>query len=284
MQDNEQNQDWAITHGWRRYKLPRAVRCKFCNSRNVIKYGHYKDRQRWWCKACQRKFAGSSTIPRMRTPAQEVLAVLKEYYNKGMPLRSIRDEVNRKYNSNVSEATVHRWIDKYCRLCVRDLEINQPSVGDEWIVNEMVVRITGEEQYILDIMDIKTRFLLATVTCVKPETKDIYRLLQTAVEKAQKAPGQLLVLARYGNLDEIGTIEEVRVMGINVNIVEKDKCPALVKRYFPFSKRGKILSRIRKPENIQKIINGWTYHYNFRKEHKELSGKSPAEKAIHPRI
>ncbi len=30
--------------------------CKFCGSKKIVRYGHYRRIQRWWCKDCQCKF------------------------------------------------------------------------------------------------------------------------------------------------------------------------------------------------------------------------------------
>ena len=43
--------------------------------------------------------------------------------------------------------------------------------------------------------------------------------------------------------------------------------------------RNKVLSRLKKKENINKIIDGWLVHYNYRKVNEWLDGKTPAEKA-----
>ncbi len=46
----------------------KAIRCKYCGSLDVVKFGTYKGVQRWWCKDCKRKFAGIDTIPKMQLP------------------------------------------------------------------------------------------------------------------------------------------------------------------------------------------------------------------------
>ncbi len=52
------------------------MNCKYCHSENVIKYGKYKDVQRYFCKDCKRKFAGIDTIPKMQYPTSQVSDVL----------------------------------------------------------------------------------------------------------------------------------------------------------------------------------------------------------------
>ena len=33
-----------------------ALTCKFCGSRHIVKFGKFRGIQRFWCKACKRKF------------------------------------------------------------------------------------------------------------------------------------------------------------------------------------------------------------------------------------
>ena len=44
------------------------IKCKFCGSRRVVKYGHFRGVQRWWCKDCKRKFVDNEALPKMKTP------------------------------------------------------------------------------------------------------------------------------------------------------------------------------------------------------------------------
>lgn len=64
------------------------VTCKYCSSRNVIKYGHFRGIQRFFCKDCKRKFADNDALPKMKTPISEVAAALNMYYG-GMPIDAI---------------------------------------------------------------------------------------------------------------------------------------------------------------------------------------------------
>ena len=45
------------------------VVCKYCASKDVVKYGSYESKQRYWCKVCKRKFIPNDSLFRMKTPA-----------------------------------------------------------------------------------------------------------------------------------------------------------------------------------------------------------------------
>ena len=55
--------------------------CKYCGGNAIVKFGTYKDVQRYWCKVCQRKFKGDDTTytgrPRKRvriTPPRPIIS------------------------------------------------------------------------------------------------------------------------------------------------------------------------------------------------------------------
>lgn len=50
--------------------------CKFCGSKRIVRYGRYRNVQRWWCKDCQRKFVHNEALPKMKTPIIQVASAL----------------------------------------------------------------------------------------------------------------------------------------------------------------------------------------------------------------
>ena len=64
--------------------------CKYCQSENVIKYGLYKDVQRYFCNDCKRKFVATDTIPKMQYPTHQISDALNMYY-EGMSLNKIKE-------------------------------------------------------------------------------------------------------------------------------------------------------------------------------------------------
>ena len=64
------------------------IKCKLCNSDHVIKYGKYKDVQRYYCKNCHSKFKAADTLYHMKTPANQVTSALNMYY-EGMSIKAV---------------------------------------------------------------------------------------------------------------------------------------------------------------------------------------------------
>lgn len=65
------------------------IKCKYCKSENVNKYGKYKDNQYYICKDCGHKFSDNTNIPCMQTPTDQIADALNMYY-EGLSLSEIR--------------------------------------------------------------------------------------------------------------------------------------------------------------------------------------------------
>jgi putative transposase len=135
------------------------IECKLCHSRNVIKYGHYKGVQRWYCKDCNSKFADNGAQSGQRTPTNQVTSALGMYY-EGMSLNAIRRVLNQEHNNYPSDSTVFEWVDKHTKTATTKAKEFHPKVGNTWIADETVLKIDGKNTWFWDIIDSDTRFLL----------------------------------------------------------------------------------------------------------------------------
>jgi transposase-like protein len=262
---------------WSRRELyvhPEIFTCKFCSSKNIIKYGHFKSRQLWWCKDCKRKFSGRIAISE--------LPVMNMYYNRGYSFHDISDRIYKKYNFFVSEATIFRWINKYSRMGYEEVKDYHPTVGETWVANQAWIRVLGQNYCLVDIIDSETLFLLVTRLVATPDKEHIKSVIQLSANKAGKIPSNLIFLLSYDYFKETELSQDIYFRDIKMTILDKKSPEAnnIYKIYYhSFNKRNKLISRLKYKKNIDNIINGWIFHYNFRRIHESLSGKSPAEMA-----
>lgn len=89
--------------------------CKYCQSNHVIKYGHYKNKQYYFCRDCNRKFVSLYNIPQMKYPAFRIAEVLQMYY-EGTSLSHIRQYFIQQYNEHISPETAWNWINKFSQV------------------------------------------------------------------------------------------------------------------------------------------------------------------------
>ena len=253
------------------------VRCKFCNSKNIIKYGRFKNMRRWWCKDCQRKFADNNAFPGMRTPTNQIASAMHMYYD-GLSLEAIRKRLEQDYGSYPSHSTIHEWITRFTSMAVGEASNYLPKVGDTWIVYGTPHKIFGEKCWLIDILDSETQFLLASKLFDESNFVDIECVLESAKDRAQKTPDKLLVDGYAGNGEGIEGTYLLDGKHITKKPFNK-RSKTLENWRISLNERYEILRSLKDKKTAQLILAGWSIHYNFFRPHSALAARTPAKKS-----
>jgi len=162
--------------------------CKHCGSRNVIRYGTYNGNQRFWCKDCKRKFADNDALPDMQTPIEQIGSAVSMFY-EGQSLNSITRLQTQIYGSYPSDSTIYRWVSRFTKRAIKDLKEYKPDVGSVWVADETVLKLDKNTKiWFWDIIDAKTRFLIATHISRTRTIKDAQMLMKKAYDRTGKIP------------------------------------------------------------------------------------------------
>src|SRR5208337_2069838 len=152
------------------------ITCPECKSENIKKWGirktQYGTVQRYACHDCNHTFVVDKGFRRMKHSPESITLTLDLYF-KGLSDRKIVDHLKQFHNITVVHTTVIRWIKKYLALLGKYAEKNKVDVGNIWHSDETTVFIKKENekryyQWIWNVMDAKTRYLLA---CQVSETR-----------------------------------------------------------------------------------------------------------------
>jgi transposase-like protein len=259
-------------------------KCKFCNSAHVVRFGHRKGVQRWWCKTCKRKFVDNKAMPGMKTPTEQIGSAVNTYY-EGLSLNAVRRNLQQTYNNYPSDSTVYEWITRYTKEALKEADKIHPQVGGQWVVDETVVHRNwgGKKRrlWLIDIIDTDTRFLLATKLSRNRAKEDIKTLMEKAKEKAGKSPKEVWSDGWGGYRDGI----ELAFGADTKHVVttpfgDADSSSTLTERWHGTLKdRTKVMRGLKTKETAQLILDGWLIHYNYFRPHEGLDGKTPAEKS-----
>ena len=105
-----------ITHPilTKRLPLPIGIRCKFCGSEDLVRYGKYRDTQLYLCRECGRKGTDNNALPGMKVSSNVVDTALSLHY-EGLSYRDIKHQLKQKYGVELSISTVYGWVVKYSR-------------------------------------------------------------------------------------------------------------------------------------------------------------------------
>jgi len=262
----------------------------------VRKFGRYKDTQLYFCNECRRKFAPNDALFHMHTPANQVSSALHLYYT-GTSIKRIQEHLKQEYGNEPSTATVFEWVQKYTDEAIRATEGYHPKVGDVWIADETYVRVdrrksndssvvnpyskSRKAKWVVfwDVIDARTRFLLATHITTTRGTKDARTLVEKAAKRAGKAPRVVVTDRLAAYLDGIELAFGADTEHIQSGPFEIQNSTSLIERFHGLLKsRTKVMRALRNRDSLERFADGWLIDYNYLRDHGTL-GKPPAEKA-----
>ena len=120
-----------------------SVHCPYCQSDNVVKNGKRGGKQLFRCKDCKKQFRDTGATNGHKVPAEQVGAAIEMYY-RGMSYKQIGEAMERMFDRpEPSKATIYEWVKEYTDKASDELKGQAPEVGDEWVADEMAVRVGG---------------------------------------------------------------------------------------------------------------------------------------------
>lgn len=260
-----------------------TIACKHCGSEAIVKFGTYKGVQRYFCKSCTRKFKADADAFHGKVPSEYVSSAVNMYYT-GMSINEIRSHLKQEHGYYPSKSVVFGWVQKYTDLANKQFQDYHPQVGDVWVADETVLHLDGEHAlWFYDIIDTKTRFLLASRPALARTSNDAQRLMEDAKKRAGKIPKQVITDKNNSYLDGIDNAfggEAEHVQGNPFESKASGESTSQIERFHGTLKdRTKVIRSFRDFETLKQFTDGWLVYYNYFKPHESLNGKTPAEEA-----
>ena len=91
------------------------LKCPYCESKYVIRYGNYKNKQIYFCKNCGKKHTDYKFKNKTYEPNVIIDAI--SFYNLGNTIEETVKNINKKFKIRVSKSSVHSWITQYSKIC-----------------------------------------------------------------------------------------------------------------------------------------------------------------------
>jgi len=255
--------------------------CKHCHSTDFVKYGKRNNKQVYKCKSCKRKFVHSSSFENMKYDPH-LIALTLDLYFRGMSLRKISSHLKQFHNLDVTHMTIYNWIEKYITIMNEYVNSIKPCVGDVWHTDEMMVNISGEWEYLWNVIDENTRFQLASVVSKERRVQDARMVFQKAKGNAGNRKPKYLVtdgLHSYRRAvnKEFPTNNYSTEHLWNVGLQHHPNNNHVERLHGTIREREKTMRGL-KIESTP-IVEGHRLYYNFIKPHDALDGMTPSEKA-----
>ena len=179
-----------------------------------------------------------------------------------------------------SKETIYGWVKEYTKHALKEMEDHKADVGTEWVVDEMQVKAGGQRYWNWNVMDPKTRYILASHLSKSRGAREARAVLRKAAANALSTPKTVRTdrLKSY-----ISAIDDV--FGADFKHIQTDGTRAEVHNNLSerlqgtFRQREKTLRGLDSRESGQLYLDGWVLTYNLFREHESIGGKPPAEKA-----
>jgi|SRR5271157_354662 len=269
-----------------------ALQCPKCGSIRVIRFGSYRAKQGFKCNDCLHRFREQSLLKGSRyTP--EMVSLTLDLYFSGMSERKISRTLNSHFGMKTGGATVHRWIQRFVPTISEYANSLAPEVSGTWHADEVFVNMKGGEKHIVgrskeeksiaylwNVMDRKTRFLLASKLSRFRNVNGAVAVFNEARKVAhEKQPEKILVdgLSAYpqaidwwqGEKPEL--IAKVGIKKPHANNNRIERLNGTVRERVKVQRGWKTMTT--------PLAEGQRIHYNFVKPHMALEGQTPAERA-----
>jgi len=269
-------------------KLPKMIQsnqdalrrsCPACGSNDVICKGRRYNKggsvQVLWCKSCGRKFGDG--VHKGNKMAGTPLAVLSvDLYYKGVSVRNISNHILQVYGIRKSPSTIHGWISAFRKMLNGFAESAEPSVGEKWSADEMVLKVKGRQMYLWNVLDCETRYLLASILTEKRGADEAFTALKAAVERAGKAPRQLVTdgLPSYSAaLKRLGLVDTKHTGRAGIAKVDNNN------RIERLHNTVRAITRARRGVKAGSDLIALSTYYNLIRPNLALQGRTPGQES-----
>src|SRR5262249_48906579 len=122
---------------------------------------------------------------------------------KGVSYRGIADTLRQLYGLKVDHTTVMDWVSRYMGRMNEYLAQFQPQVGDIWHADEQFIKVSGKQEYIWNVLDNETRFLLDSNESPTRSGADARKTFQLAKATACKKAHTVITDGAFNYTDAV---------------------------------------------------------------------------------
>jgi len=266
--------------------------CPHCKSEEVVKRGTFETKahgkqQRFFCKKCEKKFIVRTGFYRMRNNPQKITASIDLFF-QGLSTRKVQAHLKAFFPHNASNVSVYNWVIKYSKKISNFSDGLKLKVGCELQIDEQAHARLGKQNWLIDSIDSKTRFVVASSFHISRGQEEIKGVLSMV---KQKTLDQFQIVTSDGFTAYPRVIKKVfgwsnEKRKFNVFHKVKKGCDnngfnVPIERFHNNVRdRTKIMRGFHgSVESADTILKGYVVYYNFVRKHQGINC-SPYELAI----
>ena len=204
-----------------------------------------------------------------------------DMYFGGLSYRRAAENVGTYFDRPTTPMSVYNWTRQLSNTANDILIDHKIPTSDEWVADELQVRVGGRKYWLFNVMDSKSRVILAAHLSPDRDLRAAATVMRQARHRSANAPKRVKTdgLRSYQQairhafaLDEVKHVVSQGIRSeINNNFSERLQGT--------FRDRDKTLRGLKNRDSGQVYLDGLVLNYNYFRPHRALDGKSPAEKA-----
>lgn len=264
-----------------------AVQCP-CGSIRVVRYGHADGKQVFKCRDCRKKFR-EGLLKKVKYSPETITLTLDLYFS-GLSLRKITRTLNDHYDTKLTAMTIYRWIQRYVPAISEYVSTLAPQLSQTWQADEVFVKMKGGEgiknmenmAYLWNVMDRKTRFLLASKLSKHRDDDGAIKAMLEAKKNAHGSQPEAIITDAHRSYNEgisYAWFNDKRPKHIaKAGLRKPDATNNRIERL-----NGTVRERVKAQRGWKSfktpIAEGQRIQYNFVKPHMALENQTPAQVA-----
>ena len=258
----------------------KTVNCPSCDADHVVKMGVRNGQQRYLCRGCKKKFRANGKAQGRKMDAELMGSAIRDFYT-GKSYKQIAEGLKEEYDleKEPSKATIYEWVRDYTDKAMGQMNDHKARTGGHWVADEMQVDVGGQKMWLWNVMDAKTRYILASHLTPRRDANAARVVLRKAALAADGPPKTITSdkLRSYIQpvkdvLPEASHIQSEGIRAsINNNLSERLQGT--------FRDRIKTLRGLDSRKTGQRYLDGWVLTYNHFRGHESLGNKTPGQRA-----
>ncbi len=219
-------------------------------------------------------------IPKMKTPARQIASAMGMYYG-GMSLDAIQQQFKQDYDLEMSESNYWNWVKRFTKEAIKQAKDFKPDVGDRWVADETYMKLKNRTVYFWDIIDTKSKYLLASHVSFSRGAREAEILMKLAEERAGKTPKVVITdkLKSYiSAVEDAYGADTKHIQGGPFKFLDTGESTAEIERFHKtLEQRTKVFEKFKDMASIRLLTDGWLVNYNFFKQNEACGNIPPAQ-------
>ncbi len=254
--------------------------CPECASYKIVKNGYRQTkmgrRQTYKCQDCSYRFTLEPI--KFRKGNTKLIALCMDLYFKGLSCRKISDTIEQFYNLNVHQETIRLWINEFMNKINEYVKKYNPNLGEIWNIDEQKVKSEGEWVYSWNVLDEKTRFLIANTITKERSLIETEKVFHKAIGNVEDKPRMIVTdkMNAYPYTIRENFPEAIHIRAGIRDAINNNK---LERYHGTWRERDKVMRGLNRDATAEQMLNHYRTYYNFIRPHIALGDKTPAEVA-----